>query len=184
MTSLKRALPAVALLAIIAVPALAQVAGHPIEISAGGGIFGYDTRARLKDSYALDASVGLRLAPWFSAEIGGVYGRTDADTLPEPKSSLLGAFADMRFNLRPAEARVVPFALAGFGYGRSRVGNAIPEKLERGTPSVGAGARFNLLGNSRWYARVQVRDVLFKERESFEFSHHVAAVAALEYVWR
>ena len=61
---LTRALPAVFMLGCLAAPVAAQVAGHPIEVSGGAGIFGYDTRARLQDSPAYTGSVGFRLTPW------------------------------------------------------------------------------------------------------------------------
>ncbi|HUK62185.1 MAG TPA: hypothetical protein VLV15_02590, partial [Dongiaceae bacterium] len=58
MTCLKRALPAAILLWVMAAPAAAQVTGRPFEFSAGGGLFAYDTRARLKDGPSLGASLG------------------------------------------------------------------------------------------------------------------------------
>jgi len=184
MTWLKRALPVVALLGLLNSPSLAQIAGRPFEFSAGAGLFAYDTRAHLEDGPALTGSLGMRLAPWFTAELGGAYGRTEVTSPAAPNASLTLISLDARFNLRPAESRVVPFAIAGFGYGRSRVTDADPEKLERGTPSLGGGALINLLGKSPWYVRLQARDVMFKERGSLEFGHDVAVTAAIHYVWR
>ena len=181
---LKRALPAVVMLWALAAPAAAQVAGHPFEFSAGGGIFGYDTRARLKDSPALGASLGYRLAPWVSAELSGTLGSTKSDTLPEANASFRDLSLDLRFNIRPAESPVVPFVIAGMGAGSSKVDRGVPEKLQRGAPSLGAGALFNLTSGARLYLRMQVRDVMFRERDAFEFSNHMAATVALHYVWK
>ncbi len=183
MTWLKRALPAVALLCLLTSPAFAQITGRPYEFSAGLGALNYDTRARFRDAYSLQGSAGWRVAPWFTAELGGTFGRAYADTFPEPKGSLLLVSADARWNLRPGESRVVPFVLTGWGYGRSNVAGADPLKLARGTPSLGFGALFNLMGRSRWYARVQVRDVMFKERLAYEVSHHIATTAGIHYVF-
>src|SRR6185369_10400947 len=184
MTWLKRALPAVALLlCVIASPSLAQIAGHPIEVSGGLGTVFYDTRARLQDRGALVGSVGYRLAPWLVGEVGGLYSKSYADTTPNPKATFTLLSADLRFNLRPAEGRVVPFLLAGLGYGASKRDDADPEKLGRGTPSLGAGALFNIMGRQRWYARVQGRDILFKERDSFEFGHDLAVTASVQYLF-
>ena len=183
MTWLKRALPAVVLLWTLAAPAAAQVTGRPFEFSAGGGIFGYDTRARLKDGLALGASAGWRYSPGLTFELSGTYGSSKSDTLPEVSASFSDLSADMRFNVRPADNRVVPFILAGLGYGRSTVKNGHPETLTRGAPSLGMGALFNLHNNPRWYARLQVRDVMFRERDALEFSNHMTAQVALHYVW-
>src|SRR5262245_58263897 len=68
MTWLKRLLPALALSSILTSPSLAQITGHPFEFSAGGGMFAYDTRARLKDGLAMYGSAGYRMAPWATVE--------------------------------------------------------------------------------------------------------------------
>ena len=61
----------------------------------------------------------------------------------------------------------------------------LPEGAHR---VVRAGNRelglFNIRGDSRWYARLQVRDVMFKERRSYEFGHDVAVTAAIQYLWK
>jgi hypothetical protein len=127
MTWLKRALPAVALLlCVIASPSFAQIAGHPIEVSGGLGTVFYDTRARLQDRGAVVGSVGYRLAPWLVGEVGGLYSKSYADTTPNPKATFTLLSADLRFNLRPGESRVVPFLLAGLGYGASKRDDATP----------------------------------------------------------
>src|SRR6058998_2969737 len=107
MTWSKHALRAIAVLGVLgSIPsgiALAQITGHPIEISAGAGMFAYDVRTGLKDGYALSGALGYRLAPWITTEAGGAYGRTKPDGLPGLKASLLDASLDLRFNMRPAE---------------------------------------------------------------------------------
>jgi outer membrane protein OmpA-like peptidoglycan-associated protein len=187
MTWLKRALPAVALLSALgsfmASPAAAQIAGRPLEFSGGLGIFGYDSRVRFQDGPACQFSIGWRAETWFALEATGTYGPSKTDTHVENDASLLYASLDGRFNLRPAEGRVVPYFLAGWGYGRSTITGAIPEELERGAPSLGAGLLYNLMGNSRLYARIQVRDVMLRDRNSFEFAHHTAATAGLHFVF-
>src|SRR5262245_56459964 len=184
MTWLKRALPAVFLLAVLATPAAAQIAARPFEFSAGGGIFAYDTRARLKDGPSLGGSLGWRLASWVTAEVAGTFGTTDSDTMPKASASFGAVTADLRFNLRPAEDRVVPYLITGLGAARSVVDRGRPETLERGVATLGAGALFNLRANPRLYLRLQARDLMFREREQFEFSHHVTAQVAIHYVLR
>ena len=83
----KWVIPAVLLLWVFAVPAAAQLAGHPIEVSAGGGIFSHDTRARLKDGAALVGSAGYRFAPWLTIELGALYNSANSDTTPVAKAS-------------------------------------------------------------------------------------------------
>ena len=182
MTWLKRGLPAVALFLVLTAPASAQVSGRPVEISAGAGMFTYDTRTRAKDGFTPTASLGWRLASWCTLEAAGVYNRSNSDSASGLRQSLLWAGADFRLDIRPADGHVIPYVLTGFGYGRSRASGAQPEKLVRGTPSLGAGVLFNLAGSSRLYGRLQVRDVMFKDRLSFEFSHELAVTAALHYV--
>jgi outer membrane protein OmpA-like peptidoglycan-associated protein len=183
MTWLKRALPAVALLWVLAVPATAQITGRPVEVAGGAGIFAYDSRVRAQDGLAMTGSIGWRLAPWFTLEGAAAYGPTRTDTQAETDVSLLYAGLDLRFQLRPAEGRVVPYFLAGLGYARSSADGAVPEDLGRGAPSLGAGLLYNLAGQSRWYARIQVRNVMMRERNSFEFAHHTAATAGLHFVF-
>ncbi len=180
---LKRALPAVVMLWTLAAPAHAQITGHPYEFSAGAGMFGYDTRARLKDGPAIGVSAGWRYAPWLTLELSATYGSTKSDSLPEASASFSNLSGDMRFNVRPADNRVVPFFLAGLGLGRSKVDRGAPEALGRGAPSLGMGTLFNVRNNPRMYARLEVRDIMFRERDSYEFSHHMAAQVALHYVW-
>src|SRR6267142_121720 len=142
MTWLKRALPAVFLLGVMAAPAAAQIAARPFEVSAGGGIFAYDTRARLKDGLSLGGSLGWRLAPWATLELAGTFGTTDSDTMPVASSSFGAASVDLRFNLRPADGRVVPYVIAGMGAARSVVDRGLPKTLERGAPTLAAGTLF------------------------------------------
>src|SRR5262249_16488030 len=153
MKCVRRALPVMILLSALAVAAAAPSAGRPFEFSAGGGLFAYDTRARLKDSPAFGASAGWRLASWVTFEVSGLYGSTDSDTMPTAKSTFTDLSGDFYLHVRPAEDRVVPFVIVGMGLGRSKVDRGVPEVLERGAPSLGLGARFNLRANPRTYLR-------------------------------
>jgi OOP family OmpA-OmpF porin len=167
---------------IAAAPATAQVTGRPFEISGQGGVFSPDARARVQTGPAFGGSLGWRWQPWLVLEAYGLYAPSQADTAAEPDATF-GTFGlDLRFNLRPGENKVVPYFLAGMGYGRSTV--ETQPILERGAPSVGAGVLFNnLFEKPRWAARVQVRDVFFRERDASEFSNHMSATVGLHYTW-
>jgi OOP family OmpA-OmpF porin len=69
--------------------------------------------------------------------------------------------------------------MTGFGVGRSL---ADGYKIRRaGTPSLGVGLLYNVFGNPRTYVRLQARDILFREQDALESSHHIAATAALQW---
>src|SRR5262249_32851381 len=112
----------------------------------------------------------------------GTFGPAKADTFPKQHFNFTYAGLDFRFNLRPAEGKVVPYVLTGFGYGLSHTSGSPPDKLERGAPSLGLGMLFNVL-NPRTYGRVQAGDVWFRERKSFEFANDFAVTAGLHYVF-
>jgi OOP family OmpA-OmpF porin len=171
------------LLPLVAAPARAQVAGHPFEASAQAGIFSPDARARGKTGPAFGFSLGYRMQPWLVTELYGVFAPSEADTIGNPTLNFSSIGADLRFNLRPGENKVVPFALAGLGYGRSSGGGVEPDPRERGAPSIGAGALFNLRGHPRWYMRAQVRDIFFREANDQEFSQHFGAMVGIHYLW-
>ena len=182
MTWLKRALPALAIALLSAVPAVAQVAGRPFEISGGAGIFSYDGRSHRHDGPAYIGALGWRIQPWLTLEGQAAFGPADSDTFPEPTNNFTHAGLDFRFNLRPAENRVVPYVITGLGYGLSHSSGTPPDKLERGAGSLGVGVLLNVL-NPRTYVRIQARDVWFRERDALEFSNHVVATAGLQYVF-
>jgi outer membrane protein OmpA-like peptidoglycan-associated protein len=182
MTWSKRTLPLLVAALPFAAPAFAQVGGTPIELSAGAGVFKYDVRAFMDRGFATTGALAWRLQPWFALEGNVTFGPAKQDTAPLLDHNFSYAGLDMRFNLRPPESRAVPFLLAGAGYGMSHTLGHPPDKLERGAASVGLGVLVHAL-HPRTYLRVQVRDVLFRERDAKEFSNHLAATAGVHYVF-
>ena len=181
MTWLRRAVPAVAVAFLFSTPTMAQVSGHPFEVSGGAGVFKYDIRSRVKRGPAFGGAVGWRAATWLTLEAQAVLGPSEADTFPNLKHNFTAIGADLRWNLKSAEARVVPFVITGIGYGRSHTSGHPPDKLERGAPSLGLGVLYNVV-NPSTYVRLQIRDVMFRERDADEFSHHYAATAGVQVV--
>jgi outer membrane protein OmpA-like peptidoglycan-associated protein len=178
----KRAFPLLALLALCAVPAHAQITGRPVEVSGGAGLFSPDARARLTDGLASYGALGWRLQPWITLEGHASFGPSRDDRFPEDQDVRRNFFftgLDGRWNLRPADQRIVPFVLTGAGYGVSHQEGAGPEKLERGAASLGLGTLVNLF-HHRAYLRLQVRDVMFRERDATESSNHWMATAGLQ----
>ncbi len=183
----QRALAALAaLLVLVTVPAgraFAQITGHPIDVYAGGGLFAYDIRSGLRDSYAVSGGLGFRLATWATLEGSATYGRTEPDGLPGVKQSLLDGSLDLRLDMRPAEGRIVPFFIAGVGDAREK-GGIVPNGSESiVSPSLGLGGLFDIAGRQEWYARIQVRDLMIHQKETLEFTHNVAVTVGLEYLW-
>jgi outer membrane protein OmpA-like peptidoglycan-associated protein len=119
--------------------------------------------------------------PWLTLEGTALVGPSEPDTASglEHNYSFFGA--DLRWNLRPAESRVVPFLLTGMAIGRSHAAGHPPDQLERGSPSLGLGVLFNVY-NPRTYVRLQVRDQMFRERDAREFSNHLAITAGVQLV--
>ena len=165
-------------------PAAAQIMGRPFEVSGQAGFNHYDLRAHMQDGPGYGATLGWRAAPWFVLEGQMFFGPSSADTLPNQDHNFFSTGLDLRLNLRSAESRVVPFVLAGGGYGTSHTAGSPPDKLERGTASLGLGALYNLMGNQRTYLRVQIKDHLFKGRDGTEFANHFAASVGLHYIFR
>jgi outer membrane protein OmpA-like peptidoglycan-associated protein len=182
MTWSKRALSAVVLAFLSAGPAGAQIAGHPVELSGGAGVFSYDARSRVKLGPAYNGALGWRWMPWMTLEGQATFGPSKEDFGAEITRNFMDAGLDLRWNLRPGEGRVVPFILSGMSYATSHAVGLVPDKLERGAPSLGAGVLWNVR-DQRTYVRLQVRDVMFRERESLEFANHVAATLGLQYNW-
>jgi outer membrane protein OmpA-like peptidoglycan-associated protein len=174
--------PFALLVSLNATLARAQITGTPIEGSIQAGLMQPDSRAQVKTGPAYTGSLGWRFQPWFVIEGYALFAPSEQDTAPEGNHNFSTGGIDLRFNLRPAHERTVPFVFAGLGYGLSHTQGHLPDRLERGTPSFGLGSLFALRG-SRTYLRLQVRDALFKERDSDEYSHHLAATAGLHFLW-
>jgi outer membrane protein OmpA-like peptidoglycan-associated protein len=167
-----------------AAPALAQITGNPLEISAGAGVFAPDARASVKKGPAYKGAIGYRFLPAFTLEGQATFAPSKADTGSEPQHNFSMYGLDLRWNLRDADSRALPFLLAGAGYGLSHDDTANPPKLQHGAGTLGIGLLLNALDNQRLYVRLEVRDIMFREREQSEFSHHMGATAGLQWVLR
>ncbi len=179
----KRALLSLALAVLSAAPAGAQIAGRPFEISGTAGYFHYDARARMKDGPAWNGALGWRLMPALTLEGNATFGPSNADSVAyDLAHNFTYAGLDLRWNLRPADSRVVPFVLTGVGYGRSHTTGTPPDKLERGAGDLGLGVLFNVV-NQRTYVRLQARDLFFRGRNALEFGNHFAVTAGLHLLW-
>ncbi|HYM79784.1 MAG TPA: porin family protein, partial [Candidatus Limnocylindria bacterium] len=170
------------LVALVATPAAAQIAGTPYEVSGQAGHFHYDTRSRLRSGPAFAGSIGRRFTPAFVLEATALFGPAKTDTLPKGKRNFSYLGVDMRWNLRPAEARVVPYVLIGAGIGQSHAKELDPAKLQRGSGSLGLGALFNIR-NQRTWLRLQVRDIWFQERSRQGLGNQFAATAGLHFLF-
>ena len=191
MSRFKAALLCAVAIAIAAAPAGAQITGHPIEVSGGVGFFHPDVRAQMKDAPAYTGAIAWRWLPVLALEGGVVFSASEADFgSPPGDRSFFQASADVRWHLRPAENRAVPFALAGIGYGRSSAPlpanvNASPgyqETLDGASGTLGFGLLVNVF-NQRTYLRLQARDQFFQERGQTEISNHIAVTAGLQYAF-
>ena len=166
---------------LVAAPASAQITGTPFELSAQAGLFQPDARDRLKDGAAYGGSFGMRFQSWFVLEGHALFAPSESELDGRAINfSMFGA--DLRFNMRPADERFVPYVLTGVGYGVSHDASVEPAKLERGAPSLGLGFLANVLG-PRSYLRFQVRDVFFRGRDADEFANNIAVTAGLHYLW-
>ncbi len=180
MSWLKRALWSVAAAVLLAAPAAAQIGGRPIEVSGGAGLFSPDARARMKSGPAYDAALGWRVTPGLTAEAQATWGPSEADTVPNQKHNFSMMGLDLRWNLLPAHGRAVPFMLFGAGYGLSHTSGRLPNGLERGAATLGLGLLQNAF-DQRCYVRLEARDMMFRERNASEFSHHFAVTAGLQW---
>jgi hypothetical protein len=197
-------LSCVVIAGVLTTPALAQVGGHPIEASGSAGLFHYDARARIHDGPAFGFTAGWRAQPWLTLEANAEFGPSKADSTrgvyafdgagpvaDGMNHNFIFFGADLRWNLRPAQNRIVPFLLTGAGYGRSHGGGfeltesgaLETQEVARGAGSLGAGVLYSIL-NQRTYLRFQVRDVLFRNAGIESFSNHVAVTVGLHYVFR
>lgn len=167
---------------VVAQPAAAQIMGRPFEFSGQAGINHYDLRGRMQDGPGYGGSLGWRARPWLVLEGQALFGPSQADTVPQQDHNLFSYGLDLRMNLRTAERRVVPFVLVGAGYTSSHTTGHPPDKLERGSGSIGVGMLYNL-GNQRTFLRLQARDLFFRERDALEFSNHFAVTLGLHLLW-
>jgi outer membrane protein OmpA-like peptidoglycan-associated protein len=76
---------------------------------------------------------------------------------------------------------VVPYILWGLADVRSS-NDADAKDLERGAPSLGAGALINY-GSQRSYLRIQVRDLFFRHRGAKEFDDDFVLTAGLHWIF-
>jgi outer membrane protein OmpA-like peptidoglycan-associated protein len=182
----KAALLLVAIAAVCAAPAAAQIAGRPIEVSGGAGYLNYDVRSVTRDGPAYTGSLGWRMFPWLVFEDRHLFGPSWASNvrkpLPDRPVNFYADWIDLRMNLRSADSRTVPYVVTGMGYGQSHSGHLSPNKLQRGTPTFGLGVLMNVF-NQRAYLRLEARDVMFRERDALEFSNQLVATAGLHYVF-
>ena len=170
-----------ALALFLSSPALAQIAGRPLELSAHGGWFTPDPRAHAEANVAFGGSLGWRVLPAFSIEGYALFAPSDADTFPGQKHNFSTGGFDFRANLVEAHERVVPFVFAGAGYGLSHTSGHAPDRHERLAPSAGVGLLFNLF-DQRAYLRLQLKDVMFRERDSRHYGHNPTVTAGLQWV--
>ncbi len=174
----------VLLLALTASPARAQVAGHPVEVAAGGGMVHYDARDRIKDGPVGVASIGYRWSTALTFEGAWLNSPTERDeTYGTTPHSFSWTGLDLRWNLRDPSERFTPFLLTGFGYGRSHDPD-IALFSGRGAAAAGAGVIMNLMGKERAALRLQVRNVFMKEANADQYSNHIALSAALQLTFR
>lgn len=178
----KRSLCSALLVVAVAVPAMAQIGGRPIEASVGGGILNFDARDHVKDAPVYVGTLGWRWTPALTLEAAWLPSMTTRE-IPagEPDHTFSWAGADLRWTLRDPSGPAVPYLLTGMGFGRT-VGD-VEAEVKRGSPSIGMGLLCSLLGNQRTYLRLQVRDILFREGDRPEFSNHIAATAGLQYAF-
>ena len=172
--------------AIAASPAAAQVAGHPIEVSAGGGSVTFDARDQLERGLLGTAGLAYRWstgltfeAAWLGSitkrEAQYVHGALDHEF------SWLGM--DLRWSLRDPSEAVTPYLLTGFGFGRSN-DREVVNIARKGSPSVGAGIILAIPGQERLGLRLQVRDVMLREPGATSFSNHIGITAGLQMSFR
>ena len=173
-----------ALLAVLVVsPARAQVAGHPVELSVGGGWTMYDARDYVKDAVGFGGSLGYRWSTGLTFE-GSYLNSPSHRELPfgEGKHSFSWYGLDLRWSLRDPSEKVTPYLLTGLGVGRSHdPGLALSRK---GAPTLGAGVIMSLGGRERMHVRFQVRDLMLREAGADGFSNHVETSVALQWTFR
>ena len=179
MSWLKRSLSVAVFAALVAVPAHAQISGHPIEASLGAGMNRFDTRDGIDNAFAFTGSAGWRVSESRTLELSWL----NAPSTLKPsgaKHQWSYSAVDVRWNLADPAEKAVPYVLTGFGLGRA---NGPVGIARMGAPSLGAGFLFSLAGQQRTYLRLQVRDVMFRELNATEFSHHIASTIGVQFSW-
>ncbi len=166
---------------LFASPALAQITGRPFEVSGQLGWSAPDARAHAQSGFAYGGSLGMRALPWLVLEGQFYAAPSKADTVPKQNLDFVSYGLDFRVNIRPGDERVVPYVLYGLADGRSTTTGTPPDQLERGAPSLGAGALINFRGE-RTYLRLQIRDTFFRPRGAKEFDNDVAVTVGLHWV--
>ncbi len=178
----KRVALGAALLVSSVVPASAQVTGRPFEVSAGAGLMAFDTRTYIKDAPTYGLSLGWRWSPWVSFDAALQYTMSESTVGTSGADHEFGYLGlDVRWHLRPAEDKVVPYLLTGVGYASSESDARSPVSSEGMAGSLGIGLLYNLLGNPRTYLRLQVRDMLLRDRTT-DLVNDFAVTAAFHYV--
>jgi len=180
MTWSKRAALAAALVLASAAPSHAQVVGHPWEFSAGAGLMNFDARTYIKDAAAFTGGVGWRWTPGMVLEANGTYSPSKEKLDESVTHNFSYGGLDLRWNLRPAEDRVVPYVLTGAGHAWSPSDSRGDFDATAG--SAGLGVLCNLMGNPRHYLRLQVRDVFLLDRTT-ALVNNVAVTAGFHYVF-
>jgi outer membrane protein OmpA-like peptidoglycan-associated protein len=178
-------LPLVVLLAVMAVtPARAQIAGHPVEASVGGGWQQFDGRDHIKNSLLGIASLGYRYSTGVTFD-GTWLGTSTKRTYPFPEVTHTFTWIgmDVRWTLRDPSEKVTPYLLTGFGYGRS-MDKDLNLISRQGSPSAGAGVVMSVMDHERLMVRLQVRDMLMREANASNFSNHINATVAVQWSWR
>ena len=168
---------------LLAVPAAAQIGGHPFEVSGTAGLFSPDIRGHMQTSPAYNGALGWRFGPAISVDLAGTWAPAKADTAPNQNDNFFLGSLDLRLGLRPFFKPLVPYLLLGAGYASSHTTGHVPDFLDRGAATVGAGLLVNIV-NQRTYLRFQVRDVAFRDRDFFDFSDHLAVTAGVHFVLR
>ena len=169
----------------LAVPAAAQIGGHPYEISGTAGVFSPDIRARMQTGPAYNGALGWRFGPTLSIDLQGTWAPSHADSGASSSDRAHNFFlggADLRVGLRPFYRPLVPYLIVGGGYASSHTTGHTPDYFARGAGTLGIGLLANVR-DQRTYVRVQVRDMLFRDRDQMEFSNHMAVTAGLHYLW-
>ncbi|MEQ1832276.1 MAG: OmpA family protein [Candidatus Eisenbacteria bacterium] len=185
MSGFKRLSLLVLLAAFAVSPARAQVAGHPVEVSAGGGWTQYDARIHVTNAPAGIASLAYRWSTGLTFEgtwLHTLNAKSDA-LYNEAEQNLSWTGVDLRWSLRDPSEKVTPYLITGLGYGRTHT----PDQqfiTQKGSPSAGAGVIMSLGGRERMALRLQVKDVMLRERDDKEFSNHIIATAALQFTFR
>ena len=169
-----------ALSALSALPAHAQVSGRPFEVGAGVGVTGFDSRDYIQDGPAFAGSLAWRWKEFLSLEYSFTGTKTKMDLPGEADHQWSYNAFDLRWNLRDPAEHVTPYLITGVGVGRSLTAGS--EAHLMGAPNLGVGLLYNLFGRPRTYLRLQAKDVLFREQNALEFSHHISATAGIQFV--